>query len=75
MVFGHAFERRLCRRNLVSGGGFGRGAEPPSEWIRAVERAAERSRELGGAEDASQSSVRGADGSREGETRVRRRAG
>jgi hypothetical protein len=24
------FERRLCRRNL-SGGKFGRGAEPPSE--------------------------------------------
>src|SRR6266540_30298 len=26
------FERRLCRRNLFLGGGFGRGAEPPSEF-------------------------------------------
>jgi hypothetical protein len=28
------FERRLCRRNRFSGGGFGRGAEPPSESVR-----------------------------------------
>src|SRR5207249_4206531 len=27
-----AFERRLCRRNESLGGGFGRGAKPPSEW-------------------------------------------
>src|SRR2546421_2059563 len=25
------FERRLCRRNRALGGGFGRGAKPPSE--------------------------------------------
>jgi len=28
-----SFERRLCRRNRFLGGGFGRGAKPPSEQI------------------------------------------
>src|SRR5436309_12430945 len=27
------FERRLCRRNRCLGGGFGRGAKPPSEFL------------------------------------------
>jgi hypothetical protein len=30
-LIGPRFERRLCRRNRFSGGGFGRGAQPPSE--------------------------------------------
>ena len=30
---GSAFERGLCPRNRILGGGFGRGAKPPAESI------------------------------------------
>ena len=32
------FERRLCRRNRCLGGGFGRGAKPPSEFLAGAWR-------------------------------------
>jgi hypothetical protein len=33
-----AFERRLCRRNRILGGGIGRGAKPPAEGVKELVR-------------------------------------